>query len=261
MIAVTIRHGLDLLGTKKDSSPMDSSRKVALVTGGARGLGGSLTRAFLQKGYRVAVNYFESEEEAAAIAEAAGENGIAVRADVRDTFQAGEMISRIERTYGRLDVVINNAGITRDSLIMRQSEEEWDAVINTNLTGCFHVIRAAAPLIMKSGGGHILNISSYSGLKGSAGQAAYSAAKAGAIGLTVSAAQELAGQNIRVNAVLPGYMLTDMGSKSPRAAEKAREESILHVLSDPAAIARSIVLFVEMDYITGQLLILDSRII
>jgi len=171
------------------------------------------------------------------------------------------MICQTKDRFGRLDVVINNAGVAKDNLLLRQSEEEWDATIETNLTGCFHVIREAAPLMKSSGGGHIINISSYSGVKGKVGQAAYSASKAALIGLTVSAARELAGYHIRVNAVIPGYMMTEMGAQSPKAIKQAEEENLLHTLTDPVHIARGITAIAEMDYITGQVISLDSRIL
>ena len=235
--------------------------KTVLITGGARGLGRSLTYAFLKHGYCVAVNYLHSEKEALTIAAEGGKRIITVKADVGDADQVREMISWIEMSFGRLDVVINNAGITKDSLLIKQTEEEWNAILKTNLTGCFHIIRAAVPLMIRSGGGHIINISSYSGVKGKTGQAAYSAAKAALIGLSLSAARELAEQNIRVNAVLPGYMMTDMGSKALKAAERAETESIMHSLSDTSDVARCIVSLSEMVYITGQIITLDSRII
>ena len=240
---------------------MERFIKTVLITGGTRGLGRSLTYAFLKQGYSVAVNYLHSEKEARAIADEDGKRVLIVKADVGDTGQVREMIDRIGMSFGRLDVVINNAGITKDSLLIKQTEEEWDAILKTNLTGCFHTIRAAVPLMIRSGGGHIMNISSYSGVKGKTGQAAYSAAKAALIGLSLSAARELAEQNIRVNAVLPGYMMTDMGSKALKAAERAETESIMHSLSDTSDVARCIVSLSEMVYITGQIITLDSRII
>lgn len=170
------------------------------------------------------------------------------------------MVHQIQDRFGRLDIIINNAGITRDNLLLRQTEDEWNEIIRTNVTGCFHVIREAAPLMISSGGGHIINISSYSGVKGKVGQAAYSASKAALIGLTVSAARELAEYNIRVNAVIPGYMMTEMGSRSEKAMKQAKEESLLNALADPAHIAGSIAALAVMDYITGQVISLDSRI-
>ena len=140
-------------------------------------------------------------------------------------------------------------------------EAEWDEVIRTNLTGCFTMIRAAAPLMIKSGGGHILNISSQAGLKGRTGQAAYSASKAGLVGLTISAAHELAEQNIRVNAVVPGYMSTGMGAAAITAMKQAVEESVMKALSEPSEVARCITVLAGMEYITGQVLSLDSRLL
>jgi len=240
---------------------VDDSKKVALITGGARGLGTHISRAFLDQGYRIAVNYLNSEENVQEIMTQAGDRAISLKADVGDSSQVKKMIGRIEQTFGRLDLLINNAGITRDSLLIKQTENDWDAVIRTNLTGCFNLLRAAAPLMIKSGGGHIINISSYSGVKGKAGQAAYSASKAGLIGLTISAAHELAGHNIRVNAVVPGYMPTGMGAAAITAMKQAQEQSVLETLSGPSEIARCIVIVAEMGYITGQVLSLDSRII
>jgi len=240
---------------------VDNSKKVALITGGASGLGRHVSRALLDQGYRIAVNYLNSAENGQEIMAQAGDRAISLRADVGDSSQVRKMIWRIEQIFGRLDLLINNAGITRDSLLIKQTENDWDAVIRTNLTGCFNLLTAAAPLMIKSGGGHIINISSYSGVKGKAGQAAYSASKAGLIGLTISAAHELAGHNIRVNAVVPGYMPTGMGAAAITAMKQAQEQSVLETLSGPSEIARCIVIVAEMGYITGQVLSLDSRII
>ncbi len=240
---------------------MDMSMKVALITGGASGLGRDISMAMLKQGYYVAVNYLSSDNSAGEITSRAGGRAIAIQADVGDRAQAGNLIMEIKQAFGRLDILINNAGITKDSLLIRQKEADWDAVIRTNLTGPFNLIRAAAPLMISSGGGHILNISSYSGIKGKAGQAAYSASKAGLIGLTMAAAYELATHDIRVNAIIPGYMLTRMGAASAQAIKEAEDQGILRALSDPKDAARSIAFIAGMDYITGQLLSLDSRML
>jgi 3-oxoacyl-[acyl-carrier protein] reductase len=236
------------------------AEKTVLITGATRGLGRHLTEAFLEKGYIVIVNYLTAETSAKELLSGREDRLLAIRADVGDSAQVSAMICQTKDRFGRLDVVINNAGIAKDNLLLRQSEEEWDTVIRTNLTGCFHVIREAAPLMTSSGGGHIVNISSYSGVKGNVGQTAYSASKAALIGLTLSAARELAEHNIRVNAVLPGYMMTEMGASSAKAMKQAEEESLLHTLTDPVHIARGITAIAEMDYITGQVISLDSRI-
>lgn len=235
--------------------------KVALITGGASGLGRHICRTFLAQGYHIAVNYLNSADKAEEITAKAGDHAISIKADVGDSLQVRKMIEQIEQTFGRLDLLINNAGIAKDNLLIKQTERDWDAVIRTNLTGCFNVIGAAAPLMIKSGGGHILNISSYSGVKGKTGQAAYSASKAGLVGLTITAANELAEHNIRVNAVVPGYMLTGMGTTAITAANRAKDESILKTLSKPSEVAHCIVSIAGMSYITGQILSLDSRIL
>lgn len=235
--------------------------KVALITGGARGLGRHISRAFLEQGYHVAVNYLNSAENAREIITKAGDRAISLKADVGDSSQVRKMLERIEQTFGRLDVLINNAGITKDSFLIKQTEAQWDVVTRTNLTGCFNIIRAAAPLMIKSGGGHIINISSWSGATGKAGQAAYSASKAGLVGLSISAAQELAEHNIRVNAVMPGYMLTEMGAAAAAAMKQAQEQSTLKTFSEPSDVARCIAVIAGMGYITGQILSLDSRIL
>lgn len=239
---------------------MEITRKIVLITGASHGLGRHLTEEFLGKGYAVIVNYLTSGASARELLSGKEEHALAIRADVGKSEQVRGMVHQIQDRFGRLDIIINNAGITRDNLLLRQTEDEWNEIIRTNVTGCFHVIREAAPLMISSGGGHIINISSYSGVKGKVGQAAYSASKAALIGLTVSAARELAEYNIRVNAVIPGYMMTEMGSRSEKAMKQAKEESLLNALADPAHIAGSIAALAVMDYITGQVISLDSRI-
>jgi 3-oxoacyl-[acyl-carrier protein] reductase len=224
-------------------------------------LGRHLADSFIADGYAVVINYLHAEVSAQDLIKNRECNALAIKADVGDAMQVRDMLCQTKDYFGRLDIVINNAGITRDNLLLRQTEDEWDEIIRTNVTGCFHVIREAAPLMISSGGGHIINISSYSGVKGRVGQAAYSASKAALLGLTVSAARELAVYKIRVNAVIPGYMMTKMGAGSEKAMKQAEEESLLKALADPAHIARSITGIAEMDYITGQVISLDSRIL
>ena len=175
--------------------------------------------------------------------------------------QTGEdMAKKVRDLWGKVDVLINNAGIARDGLLLEYQEKDFDEVLRVNLKGCFNTVRAFAPLMAGSEGAHIVNISSVSGLKGRAGQAAYSAAKAGVIGLTLSSARELAGQNIMVNAVLPGYMATDMGRAAEKAITRAAQESMLRALCEPSEVARFIALLVTARNVSGQVFCLDSRI-
>jgi len=234
---------------------------VALITGASRGLGRQIALALAADGYSVSANYLSSSSKAAQLIEATGPGSVALRADVGDSVQVRTVAEKIKRDFGRLDVIINNAGIAKDHLLLKQTELEWDSVIRTNLTGCFHVIKTLSPLMIESGGGHIINISSYSGLKGQAGQAAYSASKAALLGLTISAARELSAYNIRVNAVLPGYMGTEMGAGAQKALEKAKNVSILKRLSQPREVADFIVRLVKTENISGQIFNLDSRFI
>jgi 3-oxoacyl-[acyl-carrier protein] reductase len=250
-----------LMGKKPVKTERHSAPRVALVTGASRGLGKRIAVTLGRSGYHIAVNYLRSDGEAEETARSAGDGALSVRADVGDLREVGEMIALLEGRFGRLDAVINNAGIMRDNLLVRQSEGEWDEVLRTNLKGCFNVIRIAAPLMIRSGGGHIINISSYSGLRGKAGQAAYSASKAALIGLTFAAARELSAYNIKVNALLPGYMPAGMGLEASAAMEKAREESIMKKLASPAEAAEFVVTLLQTEHITGQVFSLDSRTI
>ncbi len=234
---------------------------VALVTGASRGLGKEIALALRKNRYRVFVNYLSAGGNNSGLSRSAGGDAIAVRADVGDPVQVREMAELIEREAGGLHAVINNAGITKDALLLRQTEAQWDSVIRTNLKGCFNIIKTMAPLMVKSGGGHIINISSRSGLKGKAGQAAYSASKAALLGLTYTSAAELAAYNIRVNAVMPGFMGTDMGTGASRAMAEAKGKSLINGLSDPAEVAAMVMAILNTENITGQVFSLDSRIL
>jgi 3-oxoacyl-[acyl-carrier protein] reductase len=186
--------------------------------------------------------------------------GMVAEADVGELRQVEEIACKVFEQWGRIDVLINNAGINRDGLLMNYRETDLDDVIRVNLKGCFNTAKCFVPFMMKSGGGHIINISSSSGSRGRTGQAAYSASKAGILGLTYGLAKELARFNIRVNAVVPGYMPTDMGIKAKKAIRRAEEESLLGRLSDPFEVTEFIVYLLTTGHITGQVFSLDSRV-
>jgi len=235
--------------------------KVAVVTGASRGLGKEIALTLGRSGYRVAVNYLSSEKRAVKIAGEIAADTLLTKADVGDLKQVQRMADDVYKKWGRVDALINNAGITKDNLIIKTKEEEWDEVLRVNLKGCFNTISVFSRVMIKSGGGHIMNISSYSSVKGKAGQAAYSASKAALLGLTYSAAKELAEYGIRVNALIPGYMETEMGAKAGDAMEKARVESIMRSLSNPKDAAGFIAYLLTTENITGQVFCLESRII
>lgn len=235
-------------------------QKTALITGASRGLGAEAALAIAAAGYAVIINYKSDESAASGVARGCGGNAIIHRADVGDPAAVIEMADMIDRKFGRLDAIINNAGISRDSLIIKTSDADWDAVMDANLKGAFNVIKNLSPLMIRSGGGHIINVSSRSGLRGKAGQAAYSSAKAALIGLTVNAALELSVYNIRVNAVLPGYMATGMGRANESAMKTAIDASLLKKPSSPTEAAGFIAWLIGTGAITGQAFTLDSRI-
>jgi len=233
---------------------------VAVVTGASRGLGRQIALTLAGCGYAIGVNYRSGENEAEETVRLIGDRSLPLKADVRNFRQTEKMAEEVSARWGRLDALINNAGITRDGLLMGYRERDFDDTLDVNLKGCFNTVKAFVPLMTESGGGHIINISSYSGLRGSAGQSAYSASKAAVIGFTLSAARELSCHNIRVNAILPGYMETEMGRRAEEAMEKAGKESMLNRLSDPDEVARFIACFLTTKNITGQVLSLESRI-
>ena len=187
--------------------------KVALVTGGGRGIGRAIALTLAREGYDVAVNYNGSREKARQVCreiKSLGRKAVAVKADVSDFARVENMVSLVVETFGRIDVLVNNSGITKDGLMMRMKEEDFDSVININLKGTFNCTKAVSKIMMKQRSGSIINMSSVIGLVGNIGQANYAASKAGILGLTKASAKELASRNIRVNAIAPGFIQSDM---------------------------------------------------
>lgn len=240
-------------------------KRVVIVTGASRGLGRAIALSFGACGDRLAINYREREREAGAVVreiENAGGEAFPVRADVADSEAVDSMISGIAERWGRIDILVNNAGMTADGICLRMSEVDWDRVLGADLSGPFHCIRSAAKIMSEQGDGHIINISSRAGLQGREGQANYSAAKAGLIGLTKAAARELGKSNIRVNAVLPGYLATDMGGGITESIkERILRENSLGRISNPREVAEFILHLASMRNVSGQVFNLDSRTI
>ncbi|MBL0388856.1 3-oxoacyl-[acyl-carrier-protein] reductase [Tumebacillus sp. ITR2] len=241
--------------------------KVALVTGGSRGIGRAICLELAEQGAKVVVNYSGSqaaaEEVVAEIKEKGGE-AIAVQGDVGTFADAEKMVSATTEAFGRIDIVVNNAGITRDNLLIRMKEEEWDSVLNTNLKGVFNVTKAVARPMMKQRSGRIINITSVVGLMGNAGQANYVSAKAGVIGLTKSNAKELASRGITVNAIAPGYIETDMTDNLGDDVKGKLFEAIpLSRLGRPEDIANAVSFLASerSGYITGQVLTVDGGMV
>jgi 3-oxoacyl-[acyl-carrier protein] reductase len=239
-------------------------RRTVIITGGSRGLGRALAERFGAAGDRVALSYLERTEEAeaavAAIVRRGGE-AFSRRADVRLAADAGGLMSAVRERWGSVDVLVNNAGITRDVLAVRMSEKDWDDVLDANLKGPFLCLRAAAGIMTRQRSGHVINIASLAGVRGREGQANYSASKAGLIGLTRAAAIELGPDNIKVNAVLPGYLATDMGAAARTGVrERAVRENALGRTSDPAEVAEFVYRLSLMKNVSGQVFNLDSRV-
>ncbi|AKG34681.1 MULTISPECIES: 3-oxoacyl-ACP reductase FabG [Paenibacillus] len=238
--------------------------QTALVTGASRGIGRSIALALAEHGVKVAVNYSGSEDAARETVERIaelGSEGIALRGNVGSAEQAEALVKETLGAWGRIDILVNNAGITRDNLIMRMKEEEFDQVIETNLKGVFNCLKAVTRPMMKQRYGRIINISSVVGVTGNPGQANYSAAKAGIIGLTKSAARELASRGITVNCIAPGFIDTDMTRQLSDEVRADLAKGIpLARLGLPEEIA-SAALFLASEgaaYMTGQTLHVDG---
>jgi 3-oxoacyl-[acyl-carrier protein] reductase len=239
--------------------------KVAIVTGASRGIGRATALALASEGANVVVNYASSQEAAdKVVAEitALGSQAIALSADVSKGDQVDALVNAVMEKWGRIDVLVNNAGITRDTLLLRMKPEEWQAVIDLNLTGVFLCTRAVSKIMLKQRSGRIINITSVAGQMGNPGQANYSAAKAGVIGFTKTVAKELASRGITVNAVAPGFIATDM--TSDLNAEEILKFIPLNRYGQPEEVA-GMIRFLAADpaaaYITGQVMNVDGGMV
>ena len=238
--------------------------KVALVTGAGRGIGRQIALTLAKNGAAVIVNYNGSKESAEAVAAeitAAGGTAEAIQCNVADFAASEVFIKQVLEKYQKVDILVNNAGVTRDNLIMRMTEEDYDMVLDTNLKGAFHMIKHLSRSFIKQRSGKIINISSVSGVLGNAGQANYSASKAGLIGLTKSIAREFASRGINVNAVAPGFIDTDMTKNMTEDAKRALNGMIPMGKIGNASDVADLVLFLageHSNYITGQVICVDG---
>lgn len=241
--------------------------KGAVVTGGSRGIGRAVAEALAAEGATVAVIYAgntEAAEDTVRTIEEAGGKAFAVQCDVADEAAVTDMVKMVHEKLGTIDVFVNNAGITRDGLLMRMKREDWDAVLSTNLTGVYNCTKAVTKIMMKQRSGSVINMTSVVGETGNAGQANYAAAKAGVIGFTKSVAKELASRNIRVNAVAPGCIDTDMTAVLSDAVKEEMIKSIpLGRTAAPEEVAQAVVFLASQKagYITGQTLNVDGGMV
>ncbi|MCL1980914.1 MAG: 3-oxoacyl-[acyl-carrier-protein] reductase [Proteobacteria bacterium] len=239
---------------------MTMDKKIALVTGGSRGIGRAISVRLAAMGATVGVNYVANPaaaEETLRQIEAVGGKAFLVRFNVADVDAVQEGIKAIIASHGQIDILVNNAGITRDGLVARMKDEEWDSVLDTNLKGAFLCSKAVMRIMMKKRWGRIINISSVVGFVGNSGQVNYAAAKAGLVGLTKSLARELAGRNITVNCVAPGYIVTDMTDGLTEEVQEALKAQIpLGILGTPEDVAAAVAFLASSDgsYMTGQTL-------
>ena len=238
--------------------------KIAIVTGASRGIGRQIAKTLAEQGAAVSVTYCGSEQAENETVEqiaASGGTAKAYQADVSDYTQAADMMNDVVKEYGRIDILINNAGITRDNLILKMNDEDFMKVINTNLTGTFNCVKHASKIMLKQKYGRIVNMASIVGIYGNAGQANYAASKAGVIGMTKSVAKELGSRNITVNAIAPGYIGTDMTDSLPDAAKEKITSAIAMKRMGTVEDVANLAAFLASDnasYITGQVIGVDG---
>jgi len=239
--------------------------RVALVTGASRGIGKAIALKLSSLGSKVAVNYRDREAEAISVVEAISRQGreeaMAIRADVADTEAVKAMVQQVTDRWGKIDILVNNAGINRDTLLLRMSEKDWDDVIDTNLRGAYLCTRFALRSMMRQGWGRIINISSIAGVMGNPGQSNYAASKGGLIAFSKSVAREMGSRSITVNAVAPGFIVTEMTDRLP----PERKESILAMIplqrfGQPEDVAELVAFLAseKAGYITGQVICIDG---
>lgn len=239
---------------------MELANKIALVTGASRGIGREIALELARNGSHVAITYINNEKKAQDLVEeimSLGFKAIAIKADVSKTGEVEEMIKKVEEEFGTIDILVNNAGVTKDNLLIRMKEDEWQEVMDVNLKGTFLCTKAVARMMMKKRCGKIINITSVVGITGNIGQGNYSASKAGIIGFTKSMARELASRGIRVNAVAPGFIETDMTDVLKEDIKENMLKSIpLGRFGTPKDIANAVVFLAgsKSDYITGQVI-------
>lgn len=243
---------------------MTPDRRIAVVTGGSRGIGRAVCVRLAKAGYDLCLNYAgnaAAAEETAALCRDAGAKILTIQADVSTAQGCTDLFDAVKKEFGRVDVLVNNAGITRDGLLLRMSEADYDAVLDTNLKGAVFCCKAASRMMIHQRYGRIVNMTSIVGLRGNAGQVNYAASKAGLIGVTKSLAKELASRGVTVNAVAPGFVATEMTDAMPEAARTAALTAIpAGRMADPDDIARAVEFFAAegSSYITGQVLCVDG---
>lgn len=237
--------------------------KTVIVTGGAKGIGKAIALKFAGEGANIVLNYRSTSPEAVkAEIEEKGVKCLTVQADVSKSIEAQKLVDAAIAEFGGVDVLVNNAGITRDTLLMRMGEEDFDAVIDTNLKGCFNMMKAVNKIMMKQRSGAIINMSSVIGLAGNVGQVNYAASKAGVLGMTYSVAKELAARNITCNAIAPGMIATDM---TDVLSDKMKEQILANIplkrFGQPEEIADAALFLAKSKYITGQVITVDGGMV
>lgn len=241
--------------------------KIALITGGSRGIGREIVKVFAEQGATVIFTASKESEHSQSLLEELlqqGNEAMFIAADVADTIAATEVASTIQKKYGRLDVLVNNAGITRDGLLLRMSSDDWDAVVNTNLKSVYNYSKAFAPMMIKQRSGSIVNIASIVAINGNAGQCNYAAAKAGILGFTRSLAKELAARNVRCNALAPGFISTPMTDKLNEEAQKTWISQIPMRRVGTGRDVAKVALFLASDlsdYVTGDVICCDGGLV